>query len=726
LEVPAPQAMPGQVLVRVRASVVSPGTEKMAVSFAEKNLLQKAYSRPDLVKQVWEKFQRDGIFNTIETVLNRLDQPLELGYSCSGEVMEVGDGVAGLSVGDMAACAGGGYASHAEIVCVPEILCANLMPFSPAPDQGLVETAAFAALGGIALHGLRTAELKLGETAAVIGLGLLGQIAVQLLKAAGCRVIGMDIAADRARLAQHLGADAVATSAEEFATLVLKQSAGKGADAVLITAATSSDEPLRLAAEVARDRAIVVPVGAVGLNVPRKIFYEKELDLRISRSYGPGRYDAAYEENGHDYPIGYVRWTEGRNMLAFVQLAAEGKVNLQPLITHRFDIQKAVEAYDLLLGKKDEPFLAILLTYPARDAAVIERNIPMAPAQTSAVKQSVSVGVIGAGSFATATLLPALKSLPGVGLRGVATRRGASCQHAAKSFGFSYCTTDETRLLEDANIQSVFILTRHNLHAAQVIRALDAGKHVFVEKPLALYRDELEQIQEAARRNPDKVLMVGFNRRFAPMAQQMKEFFSSVQEPLILHYRINAGFIPRSHWIHDPSVGGGRIIGECCHFIDFAHWIMGQPAGTVQTSALPDSGHYAGDNIVVQLTFPNGSLATISYLANGNRSVGKERIELHGGGRSAELQDFRRLTLANGDRRRVVRHWFRQDKGHQGECAAFIYAVQEGAALPIGLDDIYASTLATFAAVESMRSGRKIQLSNFSSATAKADPIAAR
>lgn len=709
--VPAPQAMPGHVLVRVRASVVSPGTEKVVLSFAEKNLAQKAYSRPDLVKQVWQKVEREGLLTTLDAVRNRLDQPMALGYSCAGEVIGVGASVTGFSVGNIVACAGGGYASHAEVASVPVNLCANLTAFCPDPATPLIETSAFAALGGIALHGVRLAELRLGETAAVIGLGLLGQIAVQLLKAAGCRVIGMDIASHRAELARRLGADAVASSASDMQELVSHFSAGKGADAVLITAATSNDEPLHLAAEIARDRAIIVPVGAVGLNVPRKIFYEKELDLRISRSYGPGRYDPEYEEEGKDYPIGYVRWTENRNMLAFLQFAAEGKLDLQPLITHRFSIEDAAKAYDLLLGKSDERFLAILLVYPNTGADAAERTVRI-PMAASAVRTSQAdkamVGLIGAGLFATATLLPILKRTPGVRLVGVATKTGITGRHSADAYGFSYCTTDEDQLLGDSSINTVFILTRHHLHAPQVVRALDAGKHVFVEKPLALHEYEMDAIAEAVNRHPGQVLMVGFNRRFSWLAQEMKKFIGQAREPLVLHYRINAGFIPASHWVHDPVEGGGRILGEGCHFIDFANWMVGEAATDVSARVLPDNGRYVGDNAVIQLAYPNGSLAVITYLANSDRCIGKERVEVHTSGRSAVLEDFWTLELASGGRRSKRRQWFRQDKGHRGECAAFVAAIQDRGPAPISFNDLYTSTSATFAAVESLRSGRTV------------------
>ncbi len=710
-EVPAPALEPGCVLGHVASSLVSAGTERAVVEFAGKSFLQKARSRPDLVRQVIDKAQREGILTTWEAVWNRLDRPMALGYSCAGRIVAVGPGVTNFAVGEAVACAGGGYAAHAEIIRVPQNLVVKLPEALGHADTSGFESGAFATLGAIALQGIRLADVKLGEVAAVIGLGLVGQLTIQILKAAGCRVIGMDIQPARAQLAVKLGADAALTTPEEMHSAVLAHSNGAGADAVLITADTHSNEPVELAGALARERAVVVAVGAVGMNIPRKIYYEKELDFRISRSYGPGRYDPAYEEKGQDYPIGYVRWTENRNMQAFVGLMAEKKVDVRPLITHRFPIQDAARAYDLISGKTGEAFLGVLIEYPEgsdpsrRIELAGEGKSGVAAAGTGDSKSALPIGLVGAGNFANGVLLPALKRTRRVEFVGVAAATGLSARHCGDRFGFKYCTTEEREVLSDPRVAAVFIATRHHQHTREVVAALDAGKHVFVEKPLALNEAELETVLEAARRAKSSLLMVGFNRRFSPFAQELKRFFAGVHEPLTVHYRANSGYLPPEHWSQDPAQGGGRIIGEACHFIDFASWMIGELPAAVQCAALPDGGRYSGDNAVITLTYPNGSLGVVTYLANGDRALGKERAEIHGGGRSAVLDDFRRLEKVQDGRRRVKRSWLRQDKGHGAECEAFLRAVQSGGSSPIPLAELVATTRASFAAVESLRQG---------------------
>ena len=461
-------------------------------------------------------------------------------------------------------------------------------------------------------------------------------------------------------------------------------------------------------------KAVGGAVGAVGMTIPRKLYYEKELDFRISRSYGPGRYDPAYEQDGHDYPIGYVRWTENRNMQAFVHLLAEGKVNVQPLITHRFSIEEATKAYDLITGKIGEPFLGVLIKYPEGSDHL--RRIDLGSREQSwrepeqiqraqSVQPVVSIGLLGAGNFANNTLLPAIKQVKGVQFVGVCTAAGLSARHAADKFGFQYCTTSEAEILSAPHIHAVVIATRHHLHSRQVIAALKAGKHVFVEKPLALNGAELTAITETFQAQTSKILMVGFNRRFAPLAQKLKAFFAAVHEPLAVHYRVNAGYLPPDHWTQDPAQGGGRILGEACHFIDFVSWLIGKMPVSVNAHALPDGGYYCRDNAVITLTYPGGSVAVVTYLANGDRVLGKERIEVHGGGRSAVLDDFRRLELVKDGARQVVRRWWRQDKGHRAEFEAFVHAVRNNGLSPIPFEEIVATTRATFAAFESLREG---------------------
>ena len=708
LDVPAPKLLPGCVLVRMAASLVSAGTERASCEFAGKNLLQKANARPDLVREVIRKVRRDGLFSAVAAVRSRLDLPNALGYSSSGTVIGIGQGVTDLSVGDRVACAGANYAVHAEFACIPRLLAARIHPNSAVS----FEEAAFSTLGAVALHGVRTADAKLGDVVAVIGLGLLGQLTVQILKAAGCRVVGMDIAPERAELALRLGADDVCISRDGLRDLCLQHSNGHGADAVLITAETASSEPVDVAGEVTRDRAVVIAVGTVGMDIQRKIYFEKELDFRISRSYGPGRYDSAYEQKGRDYPIGYVRWTETRNMEACLQLLSDGKLDVQSLITHRFRIERAQGAYELITGRMGQPFLGVLITYP--EQAEPSREIQLVGKGTAAAlvrESSMGIGVLGAGSFAMGTLLPALKQLNRVGLVGVCAANGSHARHAAEKFGFHYCTTDEQRILDDPNINTVVIATRHHLHATQVLAALSSGKNIFCEKPLCLSEIDLAEIVRAyASSGRNRVLMVGFNRRFAPMAMKMRAFLKQVQEPVALHYRVNAGFIARDHWVNDPEQGGGRLLGEVCHFIDFLTFMAGALPIEVQTRSVTSLDQYCDDNLVISLRFANGSQGTISYLANGDRAYSKERLEIFGGGAVAVLEDFRRLELVRHGRRQTFRSRFRQDKGHRAELEAFAAAVCGRGAPPIPFDEIVSTTLATLRAAESRSSGQPFEV----------------
>jgi predicted dehydrogenase/threonine dehydrogenase-like Zn-dependent dehydrogenase len=727
-EVPAPQLLPGCVLVRVVASLVSAGTERASAEFAGKSLLAKAKARPDLVRDVLAKLRRDGLASTLQTVRSRLDQPQSGGYSSAGLVIAVGDGVADINVGDRVACAGAGYAVHAEIACVPRMLVAKI------PEGGKVsfEEAAFGTVGAICLHGIRTAEVALGDTVSVIGLGLLGQITIQLLKAAGCRVFGMDPLRQRADLAIARGAESACLGAREFHILCSQKTGGIGVDSVLITAETASSEPVNLAAELARDRAIVVAVGTVGMELRRKLYYEKELDFRISRSYGPGRYDTSYEQKGRDYPIGHVRWTETRNLAAFLQFIADGKLNLPSLITHRFPMDEATRAYDLITGSTGEPFLGVLLTNAGAESGAtpnLSGKISMSTVATS--PDSIGLGVLGAGSFAQNTLLPALKKIPGVSFIGVCNATGPRSRSAAKKFGFSYCSNSENELLQDPTIKAVLVATRHNLHASQSLAALRAGKSVFCEKPLCLNEDELAAFVWGRASSPVQaerssavasgqsnsgsavveakapLLMVGFNRRFAPMAVQLKEFLSEIHEPLAIHYRVNAGYIPADHWVNDLEQGGGRILGEVCHFVDFLSYLADACPIEVQAQAVGNPGQYNMDNIVATLKFANGSLGAISYLANGDKSSSKERIEVFGGGSSAVLEDFRRLELVRNGRKQITRAYWRQDKGHQAEMQVFIDALR-GKTPPIPFEQIVGSTLATLRLQNSCQTGQPL------------------
>ena len=711
-EVPAPRLLPGCVLVRIAASLVSAGTERASSEFAGKNLFQKAKARPDLVSEVFNKVRRDGLLSAVSAVRSRLDQPGTPGYSSAGTIVGVGEGVTDLRVGDRVACAGAGYAIHAELACVPRLLVARI----PSESTVSLDEAAFTTVGAVALHGIRTAEVKLGDLVAVIGLGLLGQLTVQMLKAAGCRVLGMDLVSSRAQVALGLGADSVSTSADEFRDLCSQFSGANGVDEVLITAETPSSSPVNLAAELARDRAVIVAVGTVGMEIQRKLYYEKELDFRISRSYGPGRYDTAYEQKGRDYPIGHVRWTETRNMEAFLQLLAAGKLDVEALITHRFPVDNARRAYELISGQSEESSLGVLITYPEDlEGPKENRRLELVKSSIAAAsgEASLAIGLLGAGSFAMGTLVPAMKQTNGVQLIGVCAANGPHSRHAGKKFGFDYCATDEQQIIADPNVNTIVVATRHHLHASQVLAARKAAKHVFCEKPLCLTEDELSEIVHAYSDSATgPLLMVGFNRRFAPMATRMKSFLDEIHDPLALHYRVNAGAIPRDHWVQDPEQGGGRILGEVCHFVDFLTFMAGTPPIEVQTRALANSGQYADDNIVIALQFANGSQGTISYLANGDRTYSKERLEVFGGAAVAVLDDFRRLDLVRHGRKQVFRSRLRQDKGHRGEWQAFAEAILSGGESPISLEDIVSTTLSTLRIVDSRASGQPVPVNS--------------
>ncbi len=724
VDVPLPQPKPGMALVRTRASLVSAGTERKLVEFAEKNLVGKARARPDLVRQVLDKARREGLLTTAEAAFNRLDQPLALGYSSAGVVVAVGEGLQGFKAGDRVACAGGGYAVHAEYVVVPKNLLVQL------PAEVGFEEAAFATLGAVAMHGVRLAQLQVGERVAVIGLGLLGLLTVGIAQAAGCHVLGVDTDPQRVQSAIKLSAEmsgsppvqAVHRDQAEEAAMMFSR--GRGVDVVYICAGTSSNDPVTLAGAIARDRGRVVAIGTVGQSLPHREYFQKELSFVNSRSYGPGRYDPAYEEKGQDYPIGYVRWTEGRNIEAMVDLMATGRLNVKPLISHRFPIENAPQAYDLITGKKGESFLGVVLEYPPGEGegevagvpAISEGKGAVSSAQVSGIRgtdDGIALGVLGAGNFATSVMLPALKKNDNVELVGIVSSSGMSAAHAGRKFGFQYIAESPHQILTDPQINTVAILTPHHLHAEQVVAALQAGKHVFVEKPLALNREQLAWIGEQVQISAPGLLMVGFNRRFAPLACRMQTFLKDRTEPLVAHYRVNAGYIPLTHWLHDPEVGGGRIIGEGCHFVDFLTFLVGENPVSVVAQGLPDGGRYREDNVVLTFTFPDGSVGTVSYLANGDKAFPKERVEAFTSGRVAVLDDFRSLELVHGGRRKVVRSRLRQDKGHQAEWESFAEAILAGGPPPIPYDQLYGVTLATFAAVEALRSGEQIQIAPF-------------
>ncbi|MCG3150446.1 MAG: Inositol 2-dehydrogenase/D-chiro-inositol 3-dehydrogenase [Verrucomicrobiae bacterium] len=636
VDVPPPACQPGCVLVRNACSLVSAGTERSTVEMAQASMLGKARKRPDLVRQVFDTVKREGVGATINKIRSRLDQWKELGYSTAGTVIEVGAGVTDLAVGDRVACAGQDYASHAEVVCVPQNLVAKI------PEGMVFEHAAFTTLGAIALQGVRQADVRLGENVAVIGLGLVGQLAVQLLKAAGCRVFGHDLKPEAVALAG------------------VEPGQPDSMDAVIITAATDSNEPIRLAGQLCRDRGRVVMVGVTGMEIPRDIFFRKELDFRLSRSYGPGRYDPSYEEHGLDYPIGYVRWTEQRNMEAFLQL----RLNLAPLITHTFKIDDAPKAYELITSK--ERFVGVLLQYPV---GATSPSRPVA-ARMPLPHTAVVLGVIGAGNYAQGVLLPQFKANPDVTLHTVCTATGVNAKKTQEKFGFAGCTTDWQSVIANRDINTILVATRHDLHATITAAALQAGKTVFCEKPLCLREDELDEILNTGNTR----LMVGFNRRFAPFAKPLPG-------PLVMRYRVSVTPLPKDHWVNDPVTGGGRILGEVCHFVDFLHCMARARPVSVFAQT------FGQDNVQIALRFADGSVGAIDYFSVADSSLAKEHFEMFGGGRHVIVDDFR-------------------DKGQAEEVRQFVAAVKAGTKMPIAFEEIIATTRATLAILKSVQTGQ--------------------
>jgi polar amino acid transport system substrate-binding protein len=694
-EVPETICKGGGILVDNVASLISAGTEKMAVDLAQKSLVGKAKERPDLVRQVITKVQKDGLASTFRTVMARLDTPLALGYSCAGMVREVGRGAEEFRAGDRVACAGMNYASHAETVYVPKNLSVKI------PDNVSFEEASFVTLGAIALQGVRVAEVKLGESVAVIGLGLLGQITVMLLKAAGCRVIGIDLDSQKLELAKQHGAEAAVNRNDDVEGAVAQFTSGYGVDAVVITAAADSNDPIELAGVIARDRAVVSMVGAVGMDIPRKVYYEKELQLRLSRSYGPGRYDPQYEEGGVDYPISYVRWTERRNMEEFLRLISAGAVKLDKLITHRFDIAQAETAYDIITGKTPQPYLGIVLTYSEKSAQKRSSNIVvLREAQTLPGSDTVSLGVIGAGNFAKAVLLPRLAKASGLKLTGIATATGRNAKAIGEQYGFGFCTSDYQELLGSDNISTVLIATRHDSHARMTVESLRAGKIVYVEKPLAISQQQLDEVAEAVAQTNGRV-MVGFNRRFSSLAAEMKQSFANAG-PLAMTYRINAGEIPRESWIQNEE-GGGRIVGEVCHFVDFLQFLTDSEPQEVFAYATA-TGNGLHDTLSIVIRFSDGSTGNINYFATGDKSFPKERVEVYGGGRVGVLEDFRVLETWSNGKRKVTKR-LQQDKGFDEEIAAFVAAVRKGVAMPIPFRSLMLTTQVTLSIERSLLSG---------------------
>lgn len=704
-DVPAPALRPGGVVVGNRHSLVSAGTDRATVSFARQSLLGKARSRPDLVRQVVGKVRSDGLLQTYKSVMTRLDTFNPLGYSSAGEVIEAGEGVSDVKPGDLVSCAGSEYATHAEVVYVPKNLIAKL------PEGVPTRHGAFATLGAIALQGIRRADITPGETVAVVGLGLVGQLTVQILTGYGFPVFGVDVDQARVDSAGRWGlASAGVIGRDDIEALAAAFSGGHGVDAVIVTAATRDSSPVELAGQILREQGRVSVVGDVGMNIPRRSYYAKELDLRVSRSYGPGRYDPTYEEHGLDYPLPHVRWTEQRNMQEFLRLVAIGRVDPEGLITHTFAIDRAVEAYSLVLGEPEEkPALGVLLEYGQGPTALVRRiDVTARKGRArSRLDRVVRVGLIGAGSFARSTIIPILAKLENVQIRGVASATGRSAKEIAERHRAEYATTDYTELLEDDQVDLVVAATRHRLNAEIAAAALRAGKHVHVEKPLALTRTQLREVAEAASASP-AMLMVGFNRRFAPHVVEAKGHFANRTTPLMMHYRVNAGFVPPEHWVHDEIEGGGRIIGEVCHFVDLLHFFAGSTLRTVYATRLPPVGQSVleDDNVLVAVDFEDGSLGSILYSALGAEGMTKELIEVFGDRKSAVIDDFRRLELYEGAVKSNSKG--RQDKGHRAEFQALVEAVQSGGPAPIPVEELLLGSLATICITESLASATRV------------------
>ncbi|MCW5632666.1 MAG: bi-domain-containing oxidoreductase [Rubrivivax sp.] len=685
-DIPCPRAARGQLLIRTSRTLVSAGTERMLVDFGKAGFVDKARQQPDKVRQVLDKIRTDGLVPTLQAVRNKLDQPLPMGYCNVGEVVEVGAGVAGFAVGDRVASNG----RHAEMVAVPVNLCARV------PDAVDDDDAAFTVLGAIALQGIRLVQPTLGEAVVVTGLGLIGLVTVQLLRAQGCRVLGLDFDADKLALARRFGADVVdLKSGADPVAAAVAFSRGRGVDAVIITASTKSSEPVHQAARMCRKRGRIVLVGVTGLELSRADFYEKELSFQVSCSYGPGRYDPAYEEKGQDYPVAFVRWTEQRNFEAVLDMLAEQKLDVAPLVSHRFGIDEAARAYEVVAGS--EPSLGILLQYPP--AAPVGSGRDSRAARTVAVSAAPGaratgardvrpatagrISVIGAGNYAGAVLVPAFKAA-GAQLVRVASAGGVSSLHVARKFGFAEATTDVDALLADAACDAVVVSTRHDTHADYVVRALAAGKHVFVEKPLALSTAELDRIEAAAHAAPGRIVMVGFNRRFAPQVVRLRELLGAAPGPKSFVMTVNAGAIPREHWTQDPAVGGGRLLGEGCHFVDLLRFLAGAP---VESHTAVRMAAATPDTATVTLCFAEGSIGTIHYFANGSKAFPKERLEVFAAGRVLQLDNFRRLAGFGWPGFAKMNLW-RQDKGQAACAAAFVQAVRTAGPSPIPLPEL--------------------------------------
>ena len=704
-QVPVPLVRPGCLLIRTRASLVSAGTERMLLEFGRANFLDKARQQPDKVRQVIDKLRTDGIGPTMRSVQAKLDKPIPLGYSNAGVVVEVGAGVTRFQAGDRVVSNG----PHAEYVCVPENLCARI------PDGVADEAASFTVVSAIALQGIRLVQPTLGETVVVTGLGLIGLLAVQLLRANGCRVLGIDPDPGRAALARTFGAETcVLAAGVDPLEAARRASGGRGVDAVVITASTQSNEPVHQAALMCRKRGRIVLVGVTGLQLSRADFYEKELTFQVSCSYGPGRYDPVYEEQGKDYPLGFVRWTEQRNFEAVLELLAAGALQVDPLISERCRVDDAARGYEQLASGNP---LAIVLQYPVDEATSPARVVSLVGAPSGAIPAAIAakaapaaprVSVIGAGNYAAQVLIPALAATP-ARLQTLVSAAGVSGVRTGRKHGFAAAATDATNAITAGDTDAVVIATRHDSHAGLVVEALNARKHVFVEKPLATTRSQLDDIVAAhgaaVASGFRPVVMVGFNRRFAPQVVRMRELLAATAEPKVFVMTVNAGEIPPEHWTQNDIQGGGRIIGEGCHFVDLLRFLAGAPIRKTHAVRMGEAPGVAirDDKATITLEFGDGSFGTVHYLANGHRSLPKERLEVFCRGAVLQLDNFRRLTGFGWPGFNRMNLW-RQHKGNEACMAAFVRALSEGTPSPMAFDELVEVTRSTFDAVEVMHS----------------------
>jgi len=695
-EVPLPMLSKVLILVKNHYSLISSGTEGNTVNSARKSFIGKAKEKPQQVKQVLDVVMQQGPVQAYRAVTKKLEAYSPLGYSSAGEVICVGDNVTEFKIGDFVACAGVGYANHAEIVAVPVNLCVKL------DNNANLQKAAYNTLGAIAMQSVRQADLRLGESCAVIGLGLLGQLTCLILKASGVRVVGIDVNVSAVEIAAGHCADlAMLRNMPGIEDSISDFTGGLGVDAVIIAAATDSTDPINFAGAIARKKGKVVILGAAPPSFDRDPYwYRKELELKMSCSYGPGRYDLNYEEKGIDYPPAYVRWTEKRNMEAFQQLLADGKIDIDYLTTHEFDLVDAPKAYDMIV-KKTEPYLGIIIRYDTNKPVEKDKKIIVSQ---PAPEKELNIAFIGAGSYAQGNLLPNLPKWNNITRKGVLTNTGTTSKRVAERFHFEYCTSNEDDIYKSDSVNTVFIATRHDSHAEYVIKSLSAGKHVFVEKPLCLTREELEKITEIKAVTQGKQLCVGFNRRFSPLSVFLRKHIGT--GPMTMVYRVNAGKIPADTWIQDLELGGGRIIGEACHFIDYLTWLNGSLPVSVYATALPDP-EAKNDTVNINISFENGSTGVVAYFANGPKSMPKEYVEVFRSGASGVIDNFKKAEFYG--RKKMKKSLFNQDKGQKQMVEEFLQSIHEGKAL-ITFEEIAAGTKASFAVLESIRTGLPVKV----------------